>query len=268
MNHPFRILNSHQSDPDLARTCALAVMAKAPLPGRVKTRLQPPLTAEQAAALNSHFLRDTVANLEAAARQSGAARWVISYTPQGAEAAFLDILPAGALLLPQREGDFGERLLGTATDLLACGFGAVCLIDSDSPTVPTGEFARAADLLLAPGSRSVLGPSTDGGYYLIGLQRPEPNLFARIRWSTEHVAAETQERAREIELPMELLRTWYDVDDAASLARLREELSGSGAQTGYPAPHTRAWLEAAGFVARKNASHSEEDEAFSSGPRA
>jgi rSAM/selenodomain-associated transferase 1 len=217
-------------------------MAKAPIPGKVKTRLSPPLTPQQAAELNACFLRDTIANLKEATLVVPA-EIVISYTPIGEELAFTGILPKHTLLLPQRGNGFGERLLTTAQDLLACGFTSVCLIDSDSPTVPTNEFTIAVQELAQPEAKAVLGPSADGGYYLIGLQRAEPNLFDRITWSTGVVAAETIERAREIGLPMSLLAEWYDVDDAASLSRLRKELgSFSRDNLGYSAPHTRTYL--------------------------
>ena len=246
--HTFRILDPAKADAAFAGKCALAVMAKAPVPGKVKTRLSPPLTAQQAADLNACFLRDTVANL-AMATQISRAEVVISYTPVGEEATFNGILPAGTLLLAQRGDGFGERLLFTAQDLLACGFSSVCLIDSDSPTVPTDELIAAVRQLAQPGKRAVLGPSADGGYYLIGLQTAEANLFDRITWSTDAVAAETLERARETELAMILLAEWYDVDDAASLDRLRQELSrpspgeAGSSHHGYDAPHTRAFLQ-------------------------
>ena len=225
-------------------------MAKAPVPGKVKTRLSPPLSPAQAAALNADFLRDTLANLGAAAAQC-AADCVVSYTPVGQENAFAGILPEGTLLAPQRGDGFGERLLATATDLFHCGFSAVCLIDSDSPTVPTGEFVRAAEALLPErgkaSDRVVLGRSDDGGYYLLGMTQPHAHLFEDIRWSTEAVAAETEQRAAELGLPLTRLATWYDVDDAASLERLRGEFAAQlgmtpGALQGYAAPHTRAFL--------------------------
>ncbi len=241
------MLNAAAREARFAGRCALTVMAKAPVPGRVKTRLSPPLTPEQAAALNTHFLRDTLASLGAAAEQCPA-DCVVSYTPVGQEAAFGGILPPHTLLLPQRGDGFGERLLTTAADLFACGFSAVCLIDSDSPTVPTEEFVRAVETLLpAPGEiaqRAVLGRSDDGGYYLLGLSAPHARLFADITWSTEVVADQTEQRAAEIGLPVTRLRTWFDVDDQHSLERLRRELAGEpGLPRGYTAPHTRAFLE-------------------------
>jgi rSAM/selenodomain-associated transferase 1 len=247
MTQPFILLDPHQPSIDFRSTCALTVMAKAPVAGRVKTRLTPPLTPEQAAELNACFLRDTVASLADAAVAT-AARWVISYMPVGEEAAFEGILPQGALLLPQRGNGFGERLLRTAEDLFACGFSSVCLIDSDSPTVPTSAFVRAAVELAALGDRVVIGPSDDGGYYLLGLNQQHKHLFENIPWSTAAVARQTRERAKQLGLPVISLPTWYDVDEVLSLERLRRELFSSGVEgtspsVPYPAPYTRAYLQ-------------------------
>jgi len=229
----------------LGHLCALAVMAKAPRTGRVKTRLSPPLTLEQTAALNIRFLRDTAEQLAGVARGAG----LISYTPVGDEALFDGLLPETFALMPQRGEGFGERLLGAAEDILAIGYGAVCLIDSDSPTVPRMAYDQAVEALLAPGDRVVLGPSNDGGYYLIGLKHAHREPFERIRWSTKHVLAETLERCEDAGHEVVLLPTWYDVDDAATLDVLKEELLDGKApefalRTGYEAPHTREFLAA------------------------
>ncbi len=222
--------------------CALVVMAKVPRAGRVKTRLSPPLTPEEAAALNIAFLRDTCASLASVAA-THPATCVISYTPAGEEEGFRGIVPDDFLLVLQRGDGFGERLLYTAADLFAAGFSAVCLIDSDSPTVPTAAFAAAVQALLAAGPRAVLGPSDDGGYYVIGMNALQPLLFKDITWSTEHVCRETLARASEVELPVKLLPTWFDVDDRRSLARLYRELVLHEADTnGFTAPKTKQQL--------------------------
>ena len=229
--------------------CALGVMTKAPRAGRVKTRLTPLLTPDEAAALNVCFLRDT-ANAISAAVADGLGRGVGVYTPVGEEAAYADILPREFELIAQRGDAFGERLLFAAEDLLAVGFSSVCLIDSDSPTVPQSAYAEAARLLAAPGDRMVFGPSDDGGYYLIGLKQPHRRVFADIDWSTDRVAEQTMARAQELGLRTELLPTWYDVDDCATLSRLCDELLGnSSAKKGYSAPATTAFL--AELVARE-----------------
>ena len=242
----YAILNPASSVAARASQCALAVMAKAPRAGRVKTRLAPPLTLEQAAAINVCFLRDTAENIAAVAA-SGKAAGIISYTPVGDEALFDNLLPAEFALIPQRGEGFGERLHATAEDVLACGYGSVCLIDSDSPTVPAAAFEQAVAELERPGDRVVIGPSFDGGYYLIGLKRAHAEVFSGIRWSTATVFEETVGAASAAGLDVVVLPLWYDVDDAASLAILREELlhdvsPSFAAGRGYGAPHTREFL--------------------------
>ena len=258
MSQPFILLDPHQPSLDFRNRCALTVMAKAPVAGYVKTRLTPPLSPEHAARLNACFLKDTVASVADAASAADA-RWVISYTPAGEEAAFEDILPQGALLLPQRGNGFGERLLRTAEDLFACGFSSVCLIDSDSPTVPACTFVRAAEELAESGDRVVLGPCEDGGYYLLGLNQRHQHLFENISWSTAVVAQQTRERAKQLGLPVISLPTWYDVDEDLSLERLRRELFSPGLEVtaqpvAYPAPFTRAYLRQIGLSLNSMAS--------------
>ncbi|MFN2508858.1 MAG: TIGR04282 family arsenosugar biosynthesis glycosyltransferase [Chthoniobacterales bacterium] len=222
--------------------CALGVMTKAPRAGEVKTRLSPPLTPEEAASLNVCFLRDTTTAITGCV-SNGGARGIGVYTPVGAENAWAEILPAHFQLVPQRGDAFGERLIAAGEDLLALGFDSFCLIDSDSPTVPQRAYTEAVKRLAQSGDRMVLGPSDDGGYYLIGLKKMHRPLFERIDWSTERVAEQTIARAKEIGLAVDLLPTWYDVDDRATLGRLCNELlGGTGTVNGYPAPETHAFL--------------------------
>ena len=220
-------------------------MTKAPRAGQVKTRLTPLLTPEEAAVLNTCFLRDTTAAISITAGEGVAARGIAVYTPVGAEAAYAVILPAEFQLVPQRGEAFGERLIFAMEDLFRLGFESVCLIDSDSPTVPQRAFAEAATMLAQPDDAVVLGPSEDGGYYLIGLKKLHRALFEDIAWSTERVLEQTIERARQMNLKVHLLPTWYDVDDRMTLRRLCDEFFGPNRSTaaGYPAPATRGYLE-------------------------
>jgi hypothetical protein len=100
------------------------------------------------------------------------------------------------------------------------------VLNSDSPTLPTALLMETAEALARPGDRAVLGPSSDGGYYLLGLKSAHGRLFEDIAWSTERVAEQTLDRAREIGLDVYRLPVWYDIDDIESLRRLRAELSG------------------------------------------
>lgn len=238
--NPLNVLDPTVSSQNARGLSALAVMTKAPRAGEVKTRLVPPLTPDQAAELNKCFLYDTVTAISSAISNNNACGIAV-YTPIGTELAYADILPSNFSLLPQRGDQFGERLYFAALDLLKCGFQSVCLIDSDSPTVPAENFAQAVKLLQQPGDRTVLGPCDDGGYYLIGLKKAQRELFERIDWSTERVLVQTRQRAREIGLEVKLLPAGYDVDDEASLRRLCKELLADTALADI-APHTRKFL--------------------------
>ena len=196
MPAPHRILDPSTPAPERGNLCALAVMTKAPRAGQVKTRLVPPLTNQEAADLNACFLRDTAAAIQEACR--GTAVGIGVYTPIGSEPDYLGILPAEFQLLPQRGDGFGERLSFAAEDLLRCGFSSVCLIDSDSPTVSSDAYAQAVRVLGEAGDRLVLGPSDDGGYYLIGLKQNHREIFEEIEWSTERVFDQDTENAPKI----------------------------------------------------------------------
>jgi rSAM/selenodomain-associated transferase 1 len=228
-------------------SCAFVLMAKAPRVGSVKTRLVPFLSADEAAELSRSFIRDMSANIAELIR-AAPELGVVAFAPAGDEAAFAGLLPDGFGLLAQRGADLGERLRNVSEDLLAAGVGAVCMINSDSPTLPAAYLRQSAALLHRPGDRVVLGAAEDGGYYLIGLKRSHRHLFRRIDWSTERVFAQSVERAREIGLEAASLPAWYDVDDAASLQRLCREVLGAGEPPkagqapGYRAPHTARFL--------------------------
>ena len=213
-------------------------MTKVPVPGKVKTRLSPPLTPEQAAELNICFLRDISMSIVRASETSPA-RGVAVYTG-GPPNEYRKILPNEFLFVPQRGDDFGERLIFATEDLFAAGFASVCLINSDSPTVPAQNFAEAANELAKPGDRVVLGPSNDGGYYLIGIKQMHRRLFEEIDWSTERVAQQTRERAAELGLEIHELSVGNGIDDRAALLELARELSARS--TTSIAPATREFL--------------------------
>ncbi|MDQ3546874.1 MAG: glycosyltransferase, partial [Verrucomicrobiota bacterium] len=126
MRNGPQVLSPNESDPTSANLCALAIMTKAPRAGEVKTRLTPPLRAEEAAALNICFLRDLSASID---KVGAGSRGIGCYTPVGAEEAYRDILPARFQLIAQRETTFGARLAGAVEDILSVGFSSVCLIN-------------------------------------------------------------------------------------------------------------------------------------------
>jgi rSAM/selenodomain-associated transferase 1 len=228
--------------------CAIAVMAKAPQAGRCKTRLVPPLSPEDAARLSAAFLRDITENLRLLSESVPIAPYV-AYAPAESVPLFDGILAPGTDLIladgaaeaPDGVVGFGRCLLHATQALFDRGFSSVCLLNSDSPTLPTSYLRRAAELLAMQGDRVVLGPAEDGGYYLLGLKRPHAHLFADISWSTDTVAAQTRARALEAGVPVTELSVWYDVDDAESLARLRGDLA-EPSYFAYAAPFTAAWF--------------------------
>ena len=120
--------------------------------------------------------------------------------------------------------NFGDCLLRTIEEIFARGHRSAVVLNSDSPTLPTAFLVETAEALARPGDRAVLGPSSDGGYYLLGLKTAHRRLFEDIAWSTERVAEQTLERAAEIGLDVYRLPVWYDVDDVESLRRLQSEL--------------------------------------------
>jgi uncharacterized protein len=234
MDHANRLNGksvSASSDPAHATTragCGVAFMAKASAPGRAKTRLVPPLTFEEAAVLNTAFLQDVADNVLLAARDCdrdcGIAGYA-AYGPPGSEDFFRRTLPGSIGLIEAWRQNFGDCLLHTIEEIFARGHSSAVVLNSDSPTLPTAFLVEAATALARPGDRAVLGPSSDGGYYLLGLKTAHRHMFENIAWSTEQVAKQTLERAREIGLDVHRLPVWYDVDDVDGLRRLRAELS-------------------------------------------
>jgi uncharacterized protein len=229
------------------QVCAVAIMAKASFAGTVKTRLVPPLTYEEAAELNTCCLLDIADNIIAAAGQEPI-QGVAAYSPPGSEQFFADLLSHRFKFLPPKEPTIGRSLFHAAQDLFAAGYGSVCLVNADSPTLPTRVLVEAVRRLRQPGDRVVLGPAADGGYYLIGLKQFHRRLFEEIEWSTERVYRQTIARAGEIGLPVAALPEWYDVDDDQALTLLvRELFLGSHAviayEAGYPASNTAALLK-------------------------
>jgi rSAM/selenodomain-associated transferase 1 len=224
-------------------------MAKASRAGRTKTRLVPPLTFDEAAAFNTAFLKDIAANIAAAdcATRRGAVAGYIAYGPPGSAPFFREVLPASIDLIEAWHPNFGDCLFAAIEQLFALGHDSAAVLNSDSPTLPTALLVETAEVLARPGDRAVLGPSTDGGYYLLGLKAPHRRLFDDVAWSTAAVAQQTLARAAEIGLDIRVLPTWYDVDDLAGLRVLRSELrdgfSFARGLAPHGAPHSRRLLD-------------------------
>jgi len=221
-------------------------MCKAPRPGNAKTRLARTIGAVAASELSACFLRDVAAVIEAVPEALGRQGYGV-YAPAGAEQVLRELFPQKFELLLQAGDDLGEALFGATRDLLLAGHDCVLLVNGDSPTLPSHFLLQAIETLRDPGDRMVLGPASDGGYYLIGLKHPHEHLFSQIEWGTETVSHRTRERAAEIGLATALLPEWYDVDDFETLCWLRDELNGKSIRFrgGSPASATRAFLATA-----------------------
>jgi rSAM/selenodomain-associated transferase 1 len=226
-------------------TAAIGIMCKAPKAGRTKSRLAASIGAEAAAGLSACFLRDVGATFDAVPVEIGRRGYAV-YSPAGTESDLINLFPPSFGLLLQADEYFGNVLFGAMRDLLAAKHDCVLLVNGDGPTLPTSFLVQAIGALRRPGDRLVLGPASDGGYYLIGLKHPHRELFANIDWGTQTVAETTLKRAAEISLEATLLPEWYDVDDLETLGWLRDELAGKSARfrNGGPAMATRAFLAA------------------------
>ena len=225
-------------------------MAKASKAGLTKTRLARTVGMVEAAQLNTAFLHDVVANITEAARAAPITGYM-AFGPPG-EGSFFDFLPSGFGLVEAWQPSFGETLVQAFEGVTAKGHGCACLLNADSPTLPPALLARAATSLLDAGERVVLGPSADGGYYLLGAKRLHHDLFRDIAWSTNVVFEQTIDRAARLGLDVVVLPDWYDVDDAESFSILRSELFGGGAygSSGLPrgaATHTSSMLMSLGL---------------------
>jgi rSAM/selenodomain-associated transferase 1 len=216
--------------PGMRRACV--IVGKAPEPGQTKTRLVPPLTAEEAAELYRGFLLDAV-------HLGLSLDWerVSVVHPQGSRQALADLLPPEVCLVEQR----GHGLFGALSYAferhLAEGFREVVLIGSDNPTVPAGPVHEACAALAD--HDLTIGPSADGGYYLLGMRASHPGVLEHIDWSTARVYAQTLAQARRLSLRVHAVAEWYDVDEPADLERLQRDLSGQRLEV---AAHTRAVL--------------------------
>lgn len=207
----------------------ILVMAKAPVPGAVKTRLR--LPPEEAAELQAAMIRDAVEKALSLAPVAVAA------SPAEGLDSVRKLIPADTPLFAQPQGDLGHRMLAGARESFDLGAGPVLVTGTDAPTLPAGYLREALDAL-EDGSDVALAPSEDGGYVMIGLRKPHAALFEGIAWSTPQVRGQTIEAARRSGLCVYETSLWYDVDEPEDLERLRDELAREPAL----APHTARLL--------------------------
>jgi len=217
--------------PDASRVpsvSALIIFAKAPIPGQVKTRLCPPLTPDEAASLHGSIVLDMLERSRGIASMD----CFVACAPSP-DHVFFKILAErhGVRLIAQTGDDLGARMARASADVFALGYRQVLVIGTDLPTLPGSAFGDAVKLLAS--HDLVLGPARDGGYYLIGLRKPAPELFAGIPWSTDRVLALTQQKAAALALRTALLPVRRDIDTVDDLRAVIDE---TGLQTRTPQP--------------------------------
>jgi uncharacterized protein len=207
----------------------LGVFAKQPVPGQVKTRLAGDTSPEFASEVAAAFLADWLDRLA-----SIDARRVLVFAPAGARGYFTPASPAFELV-PQQDGDLGRRLEGFFTAELSAGAEAIVVVGADAPTLPIAFIEQAFGQLA--NNDLVLGPATDGGYYLIGCARCVPPIFSGIAWSGSTVLQETVARLADSPIRLALLPPWYDVDTLDDWRMLRGYLAAlrrAGIDPGVP----------------------------------
>lgn len=232
-----------------ARRLAIAVICDT-LTGVGESRLSPPLSREEEVALRACFISDIGAAV--ACLGGDGVDGIAAYAPAFTADEMRKLLPPGFTLLPQRGQSRTDRYAAIIDDLLAAGYAGVCLIDAGAPTLPSSVFRDAIAALRQPGNRIILAPALNGGYPLIGVQAPCPELFEIMASRTPRHLARSLAGAARLSLPVEQLSPWYRVSDGLSLTWLMRELLGDGVSplgTGFPgamARRTRAYLTALG----------------------
>jgi rSAM/selenodomain-associated transferase 1 len=214
-------------------SAALVIFAKAPVPGQVKTRLCPALTPDEAATLHGSFVLDTLERTKAAAaKYKLPLDRFLACAPSSAH-VFFRIMEArhGVALLDQQGEDLGSRMQQVLATLFARGYRRICLVGTDVPSLPLTHYRDALESLTR--HDLVIGPARDGGYYLIGMTRPLPDLFTDMPWSTDQVMALTRQRADAAALKTAVLPAWRDVDN---LDDLRALINDSAADRKRPKP--------------------------------
>jgi rSAM/selenodomain-associated transferase 1 len=213
-----------------AATRTLGLFAKQPLPGQVKTRLAAGSSPAWAAAVAEAFLHDLLGRLAGVE-----ARRVLAFSPPAAKGYFQSVAQNRFLLRPQGDGDLGQRMAGFFAEQFRAGVKAVVLVGTDSPTLPLPFIDQAFSELER--ADVVLGPATDGGYYLVGCAREVPAIFEGVAWGSNQVLFETVVRLQGTAHRLALLPPWYDVDTIQDWWMLRGHVAAlrrAGLDPGVP----------------------------------
>jgi len=217
---------------------ALVVMARVPSDTRGKSRLTRDLGGDHVE-LRRALLQDTLD----AVRSMADLDVFIAFEPADAIAEMRGLVGDGAGLFPQQGDTLGDRMRNAFERLFAAKYSAVVMIGSDLPSLPASHVEEAFQCARDQPDPLVIGPATDGGYYLIGLRRPCPALFTSIAWSTADVLTTTTRIAETCGLTVSFVSPWHDVDTVDDLRRVLRDPDG--------ATRTREWAEKSGQVGSK-----------------
>ncbi len=198
----------------------IIIMAKIPVAGTVKTRLQPRLTADECADLAECFLRDAVSKVISLKNML-----IIAYSPFEKRDVLREILPEEPNFIEQKGVNLGEKMFHAFEFAFANDSDAVVMIGTDSPTFPAEFVSQAFDKLSE--TDAVLGATTDGGFYLIGLRSLKREIFENVEWSSPQTFEQTARNIRDANLKLSFLPVWYDVDTPEDLKRLKSDLTGN-----------------------------------------
>ena len=212
-------VTTRRANKSLMASEALVLVAKEPVPGKVKTRLCPPLSPELSAELYRAFLEDLLGFWSG---PRSFARFV-AYTPAESRPYFERLAPAPIRCIPQEGQGLAERLNNLSVRLLGEGFERVVITNTDSPQLPESLVVEAFAQLRG-GAHAVFAPDEGGGYCLVGLREPHPELFLGIVMSTRTVIDETLEAGRKYGLRVSVLPPCRDIDEAADLEWFRGEM--------------------------------------------
>ncbi|MEP6705502.1 MAG: TIGR04282 family arsenosugar biosynthesis glycosyltransferase [Acidobacteriota bacterium] len=194
-------------------------MTKVPGFADVKTRLRPLLSEGQCVELAMCFLTDTITNLASVFEHR-----ILAFTPEHGRGG-IETLVGGHIYIPQRGSDLGLRLDAAIAEAFEMGFGPVIVIGTDSPTLPADYLAQALGHLRSREDGVALGPTDDGGFYLIGVSRLHKGMFDHVKWSSDKTCEQTVANINNIRgVDLRVLPRWYDVDEPADLMRMIAEI--------------------------------------------
>lgn len=225
----------------------LVVVAKAPVLGGVKTRLYSDLTPATATDLYYCLLQDRIAEMSSLRGIDLA----IAYTPEDSEAYFAEFTSNGFHLFPQNGKDLGERLNNIFVQKSAEGYDAIVVIDSDSPDLPKSIVQESFEFLMSGRTEAVFGPCYDGGYFLVGLRKPHPELFQSIPWSTAAVLQKTLEAAAKNAVKTKLLQRWNDLDTFEDLCEYYHKYKDTPPESVWAGKKTFAYLARLESITRR-----------------